>query len=148
EHLEVDQVVLVSVRLEIAEQPSAEVAIVKDETAEVGVEALNTAAKRGCVEERAVAALTPLTTQEGQESRCISNTILCKGFLQRDDSVTTSVAAAIVDSQYAVLANVGIVDIEVDSGVETPVGRLERRITLEEICFYYKILLVKELSGP
>src|SRR5207253_2944176 len=89
QHIKVCDVILITVRGKVAEEPSSQVRVIENEPAEVAVEMLNSSAERGCVEVWTVSTRGRTSAQEGEYFGGIAETIFAKRFLQRNDSIAT-----------------------------------------------------------
>src|SRR5262245_20801785 len=141
EHVEIRQVVLIPVRLEIAEHPHAEVRVVENEAAKIAGEFLNAHAHRGSIEEWRAPAFAVFAAQEWNQFGGIAQTPLEKHLLDGVESVYTRFAFARISIDDAVFTRPQIIDVRDEGHFEPPVDRFERGVALEHVEGHGEILI-------
>ena len=129
ERAKVDDVELVAVGAEIAEEPGAQVVVAEDEAAEVAGERLDADARR---DEVVVGAQ-------------VAEVVLDEQLLEAHLAVQAGRALPDVDVDHAGVPGVEVVDVEDRGHTQLPVARPEGRVALEELQGDDEVLIEVEL---
>src|SRR5215470_428300 len=133
QHVEIDGVVLIPVRLEIAEQSRAEIRVAENEAAEIAGEFLDAHAHRGRIEERRTPSLAPFAAQKRERLGRVSQPPFDEGLLDGVESVETRFALVRVRTDDAVFARPQEIDVGDAGDLEPPIDRFERGVAFEHV---------------
>src|SRR5262245_6730220 len=132
QHVEIDRVVLIPVRREIAEHSRAEVRVAENEAAEIAGEFLDAHAHRCRIEERRTPALALFAAQKRERLGRVSQPPFDEGLLDGVESVETPCTLALVCIDDAV-ARPQEIDVGDASDLEPPIDRFERGVAVVHI---------------
>src|SRR5262245_66206251 len=111
QHVEIDRVVLIPVRLEIADHSPAEVRVAENEAAKIAGEFLDAHAHRCRIEERRTPALALFAAQEWEHPGRVAQPPFDEGLLDGVETVETRFALARVRTDDAVFARPQEIDV-------------------------------------
>src|SRR5262245_29507335 len=133
QHVEIDHVVLIPVRLEIAEQSRAEIRVAENEAAEIAGELLDADAHRCRIEERRTPALAPFAAQKRERLGRVAQPPFDEGLLDGVESIETLCTLARVRIDDAVIAHPQVIDVGDAGELEPPIDRFERGVAFEQV---------------
>src|SRR5262245_3131807 len=133
QHVEIDHVVLIPVRREIAEHSRAEVRVAENEAAEIAGEFLDSHAHRCRIEERRTPALALFAAQEWEHPGRVAQPPFDEGLLDGVETVETRFALASVRTDDAVFARPQEIDVGDAGDLEPPIDRFVRGVTFEHV---------------